>query len=65
MGIKKRTEKNIPLSVNRLEGCPMEWVEPEVVELSKEPDAEGACEAGSVAVGSAPGVSCMEGVFPI
>ena len=52
MDFQRQAKKNIPLSVNRLEGCPMEWVEPAVVELSKDPDAEGFCANGSAAGGS-------------
>ena len=38
--------------MNRSEECHLEWEEPVVIELSKDPDAEGVCAAvGSGAVG--------------
>ena len=36
----------------------MEWEEPEVIELSKDPDAEGACIPGS---GAVLGIGCVTG----
>jgi len=45
------------MSVIGLKECHMEWDEPVIIELSKEPDAEGACLFGSVPGGS----SCAMG----
>ena len=46
MDFQRQAKKNIPMPVNRLEGCHMEWEEPEVVELSKDPDAENGTRPG-------------------
>jgi hypothetical protein len=52
MDIQKREKKNSPMSVHRPERDPMAWEEPEIVELSRDPEAGGVCAAvGSAAAG--------------